>query len=224
MRELCITEATEVCSHDIQTEAVTNFSLCAERLEAEKTKEELKDIQNYVDNGCLSAVSVLVHNQGLMRLDLQGIHRGGETSKETVHLGSSQDGPDIAWQSGLRDNEEGSLFKIDEAVSLIIKFSHNCFPCIFTLGLRFNIFQDHQLYRSMLLIVNLQCNDMDSSTDTEMDHVTLYHWVLLMKNKNLSSGKTKERLSHSTKEIAYGSVVGEPIQQTYGKIYRIILL
>ena len=32
------------------------------------------------------------------------------------------------------------------------------------------------------------------------------------------------RLSHSTTEIAYGSVVGEPIQQTYGKIYRIILL
>lgn len=31
------------------------------------------------------------------------------------------------------------------------------------------------------------------NTDTEMDHVTLYHWVLLMKNKNLSSGKTKER-------------------------------
>lgn len=31
------------------------------------------------------------------------------------------------------------------------------------------------------------------NTDIEMDHITLYHWVLLMKNKNLSSGKTKER-------------------------------
>lgn len=31
------------------------------------------------------------------------------------------------------------------------------------------------------------------NTDIEMDHITLYYWVLLMKNKNLSSGKTKER-------------------------------
>lgn len=48
----------------------------------------------------------------LQDLDLQGIHQGGETSKETGHLVSSQDGPDVAWQSGLRDNEEGSLFKV----------------------------------------------------------------------------------------------------------------
>ena len=33
--QLCITEATEICFHDIQTEAVIDFSLCAERLEAE---------------------------------------------------------------------------------------------------------------------------------------------------------------------------------------------
>ncbi|XDC68318.1 hypothetical protein R6Z07M_019500 [Ovis aries] len=40
---------------------------------------------------------------------------------------------------------------------------------------KFNIFQDHQLYRSMLLIVNLQCNDMDSSTGN-----------LFLYNKNMS--------------------------------------
>ena len=33
--QLCITEATEICFHDIQTEAMIDFSLCAERLEAE---------------------------------------------------------------------------------------------------------------------------------------------------------------------------------------------
>ncbi|MXQ84256.1 hypothetical protein E5288_WYG014276 [Bos mutus] len=63
--------------------------------------------------------------------------------------------------------------RIDEAVSLIIKFSHNCFQCVFTLGLRFNIFQDHQLYKSMLLIVK------DSSTGFHIPPKKLHMVVLL---------------------------------------------